>query len=65
MTQTEILELVGHMDQINQHFASLYGTTPGDRDFIMKIEFKITAEIDLAIKQARPWVGWRHNCRVV
>lgn len=57
LTQTEILELVGRMDQINQHFASLYGTVPGDRDFIMEIEFKITADGDLAIKQARPWVG--------
>ena len=57
MTQTEILELVSRMDQINQHFASLYGTTPEDRDFVMEIEFKITADGDLAIKQARPWVG--------
>ena len=40
---------------IHDHFEGLYSPVPGDA-FAMEIEFKITSEDVLAIKQARPWV---------
>jgi hypothetical protein len=40
---------------IRDHFESLYSPPEGER-FAMEIEFKVTAEGDLAIKQARPWI---------
>ena len=51
-----------HLDQlrdrlarIHGRFRRLYGHSEDDR-FAMEIEFKITKENELAIKQARPWV---------
>jgi len=40
---------------IHSEFASLYEVGP-DEPFAMEVEFKITAEGELSIKQARPWV---------
>ncbi len=40
---------------IHDHFAGLYDPGP-DEPFAMEIEFKITSDNILAIKQARPWV---------
>lgn len=57
LTSNEILELREKMDEIRAHFAPLYGRSVSDDSFGMEIEFKITAEGNLAIKQARPWVG--------
>ena len=42
--------------KIHGRFAKLYGHDPEDGKFAMEIEFKITREGELSIKQARPWV---------
>ena len=44
-----------HLTVIHDTFKDLYGIGP-DEQFAMEIEFKITSEDVLAIKQARPWV---------
>ena len=44
------------LGRIHARFAKLYGRSPDDKKFAMEIEFKITAEGALLIKQARPWV---------
>ena len=48
-------QLHSHLTVIHDHFAQLYNPAPGER-FAMEIEFKITSDNILAIKQARPWV---------
>ncbi len=52
-----------HLDQlrealgiIHNRFAKLYGYSYDARDFAMELEFKVTREGKLSIKQARPWV---------
>ena len=44
-----------YLDTIHKHFRALYGASLRDQ-FAIEIEFKVTAEGRLAIKQARPWV---------
>ena len=44
-----------HLTMIHNAFRRLYGLSQNDQ-FAMEIEFKVTAEGALAIKQARPWV---------
>jgi len=56
LTKEQIFDLADAMARIQKHFQVLYGVRPTDKDFAMDIEFKITAEGRLAIKQARPWV---------
>ena len=48
-------QLTQHLTAIHDHFEALYRPAAGE-PFAMEIEFKITAEDILAIKQARPWV---------
>lgn len=55
LSQAHIFELADRLAEINNHFAPLYGTTSFDPEFAMEIEFKITADGELSIKQARPW----------
>ena len=55
MNETQLYQLRDHLAVIHDHFAGLYGPVP-DEPFAMEIEFKITGEDVLAIKQARPWV---------
>lgn len=43
------------LKRIHRHFRTLHGKQRDDR-FAMEIEFKITAEGALVVKQARPWV---------
>ena len=52
-----------HLEQVRQYlaliharFARLYGRELNDERFAMEIEFKVTKDGDLVIKQARPWV---------
>ena len=55
MTDAQLLQLRRHLDVIHEHFEGLYNPGP-DELFAMEIEFKITSDNILAIKQARPWV---------
>ncbi|MBT4401226.1 MAG: hypothetical protein HOD37_17245 [Bacteroidetes bacterium] len=48
-------ELRDKMTTVRQEFQNLYGVESGE-NFAMEIEFKITDENNLVIKQARPWV---------
>ena len=55
MSKDQRAQLHSHLLAIHAHFKALYNPTPDER-FAMEIEFKITSENTLAIKQARPWV---------
>ena len=55
MSGDQMRQLREHLDVIHDHFEGLYNPAPGE-PFAMEIEFKITSENILAIKQARPWV---------
>ena len=48
-------ELRRHLKTIHREFGALYGTGD-DAPFAMEVEFKVTADGALTIKQARPWV---------
>ncbi|MGI9474688.1 MAG: PEP/pyruvate-binding domain-containing protein [Rubripirellula sp.] len=50
-------ELRQYLGTIHHKFMQLYGISPETSDFAMEIEFKITKDGELAIKQARPWVA--------
>ncbi len=56
LTKAQIFELADKMALIQSHFRTLYEVSRWDLDFAMDIEFKITADGRLNIKQARPWV---------
>ena len=55
MSGEQMEQLRAHLAVIHDEFARLYGVEPGQR-FAMEIEFKITRENILSIKQARPWI---------
>ena len=55
MTDAQLRQLRDHLFVIHYHFENLYQPA-ADEPFAMEIEFKITSENILAIKQARPWV---------
>ena len=55
MSEEQLGQLRGHLTAIHDHFEGLYNPAPGE-PFAMEIEFKITSDNILAIKQARPWV---------
>ena len=55
MTDAQMIQLRNGLKAIHDHFKTLYNPGAGE-DFAMEIEFKITAQNKLAIKQARPWV---------
>ncbi len=55
MTKAQMIYLRTSLKAIHDHFATLYSPAEGE-DFAVEIEFKITAQNKLAIKQARPWV---------
>jgi len=52
---SEIAELRDDLKRIEAHFKPLY-QIKGDQPFALEVEFKITADEDLVIKQVRPWV---------
>ncbi len=55
LTDDQLAQLRRHLAVIHKRFAQLYGAEDGE-EFAMEIEFKITSENVLAIKQARPWL---------
>jgi len=55
LTQEYRTGLRDYLNRIHNGFRELYGVQPGEQ-FAMEIEFKITYDGVLAIKQARPWV---------
>lgn len=54
MTDAQYLQLRDHLKVIHEEFQVLYNAE-GQDNFAMEIEYKITADNALAIKQARPW----------
>ena len=55
MSDAQMDQLRRHLELVHDEFADLYGIE-GDEPFAMEIEFKITSDDILSIKQARPWV---------
>ena len=55
MSAVQMRQLRQALSTIHDHFKRLYNPASGE-PFAMEIEFKITSENVLAIKQARPWV---------
>ena len=55
LSDAQIDQLRRHLQAIHDHFEDLYNPGP-DTPFAMEIEFKITSDDVLSIKQARPWV---------
>ena len=55
MSEAQLTQLRDHLTVIHDHFKLLYNPASGE-PFAMEIEFKITSDSVLAIKQARPWV---------
>ncbi|MBN2444422.1 MAG: hypothetical protein JXJ04_23870 [Spirochaetales bacterium] len=58
LNSTYINQMTDAMEIIHQHFAQLYSKVHiwDYYDFAMDLEFKVTSEGLLAIKQARPWI---------
>ena len=50
-------QLRGYLGRIDAHFAELYDAA-GEPSFAVEVEFKVDSSGQLAIKQARPWVGY-------
>ena len=55
MSDAQLGQLRRYLEAIHDEFEELYGIESGE-DFAIEIEFKITSENILSIKQARPWV---------
>lgn len=55
LTDSQIQQLRTYLAIVQEEFKKLYKAEEQD-DFAMEIEYKITSENRLAIKQARPWV---------
>ena len=55
LSSGQIEQLVTQMETIQAHFKTLYAAQD-DSAFAMDLEFKITKDAALVIKQARPWV---------
>ena len=60
MSDDQMTQLRQHLEVIHEEFKELYSPAPGEQ-FAMEIEFKITSDDILAIKQARPWVFSPNN----
>lgn len=56
LSKEQALDIVDKLRRINSRFKALYGQS-GNRNFAIEIEFKITLNGELSIKQARPYNG--------
>ena len=57
MDEEYLNQMRDYLTVIHDEFAILYGVAEQE-DFAMDIEYKVTAQNQLAIKQARPWVSF-------
>ena len=55
LTDTYLRELNGYLGMIHNKFSQFYSPASLTKDFAMEIEFKITSDGKISIKQARPW----------
>ena len=55
LTDAYLSELSRYLGMIHNKFSQLYGPAGRTKNFAMEIEFKITSDGKLSIKQARPW----------
>ena len=55
MSNEHLLQFRKHLAAIHEHFEALYNPA-SDEPFAIEVEFKITADNVLAIKQVRPWI---------
>ena len=55
LTDAYLRELNGYLGMIHNKFSQLYGPNAQTKAFAMEIEFKITNNGKILIKQARPW----------
>ncbi len=55
LSDTHAQQLISAMEKIQSHFKRVYNAQY-DSSFAMDIEFKVTKDNELHIKQARPWV---------
>ncbi|MCK5037190.1 MAG: hypothetical protein KAS73_14935, partial [Candidatus Sabulitectum sp.] len=51
-----IQQLSDYLERIHNHYRVVYGISSDDLYFAMEVEFKIAADGELIVKQARPWV---------
>ncbi|MFN2251494.1 MAG: hypothetical protein ACK2UL_06210, partial [Anaerolineae bacterium] len=63
LSEAHLDEMRTYLNVIDEQFRRLYGVGAGGADgsddgFAMEIEYKITGDDVLAIKQARPWVAY-------
>ncbi len=56
LDERHIGEMRDHLALVHYRFASLHGVDYESEGFAMEIEYKITSDDRLVIKQARPWV---------
>jgi hypothetical protein len=56
LSENQLVQMNEFLGKIHSRFAKLYGKSLDDKKFAMEIEYKVSKNGVLAIKQARPWV---------
>jgi hypothetical protein len=56
LSENQLVQINEFLGKIHSRFAKLYGKSLDDKKFAMEIEYKVSKDGVLAIKQARPWV---------
>ena len=56
LSDDQIEQLIDYLERIHLHYAIVSHIRGDSSEFAMEIEFKITHDGDLIVKQARPWV---------
>ncbi len=55
LSESDLHKLSFYIGTVHNKFYELYGSLSESKDFAMEIEFKITKDGKISIKQARPW----------